>query len=328
MVGENANFDEQDVKNKLQRTLNPLWNSYKFFETYAIANNWKADGKVGFSGNILDVWIKLRLDQTVKQIAKNLEDYTTPPAVRVLEDFVDDLSRWYIRRSRERISGGDEEALFTLYKVLVVFSNAVAPIIPFLAESIYKSLKQFDDSLVWESVHLSPFTDFSYDFADIEKVLTDMDLTKKIASLALSARTEKGIAVRQPLAKITVSGATQLSPDYEQLIKDEVNVKAVDWVLADSADSADAKDQTEPELSVVLDTNITDDLKTEGYARELVRAIQDLRKEQGLTVSQKIKVTYPNTPENAKAVKALGEEIQQKVGATDMLPSNALTLIC
>jgi len=328
MVGENANFDEQDVKNKLQRTLNPLWNSYKFFETYAIANNWKADGKVGFSGNILDVWIKLRLDQTVKQIAKNLEDYTTPPAVRVLEDFVDDLSRWYIRRSRERISGGDEEALFTLYKVLVVFSNAVAPIIPFLAESIYKSLKQFDDSLVWESVHLSPFTDFSYDFADIEKVLTDMDLTKKIASLALSARTEKGIAVRQPLAKITVSGATQLSPDYEQLIKDEVNVKAVDWVLADSADSADAKDQTEPELSVVLDTNITDDLKTEGYARELVRAIQDLRKEQGLTVSQKIKVTYPNTPENAKAVETLGGEIQQKVGATDMLPSNALTLIC
>ena len=327
MVGENANFDEQDIRNKLQRTLNPLWNSYKFFETYATVNNWKADGKANSLDNILDVWIKLRLNQTVKEIVENLEDYTTPPAVRVLEDFVDDLSRWYIRRSRDRISGGDKDALSTLYKVLTVFSNAVAPIIPFLAESIYKALKQFDDSLVWESVHLSPFTDFSYDFSDAEKILSDMELTKKIASLALSARTEKGIAVRQPLAKVTVFDATQLSPEYEQLIKDEVNVKTVDWVLTDATDSADTKAQTKPELSVVLDTNITDDLKTEGYARELVRAIQDLRKEQGLTVSQKIKVTYQNTPENAKAVKALGEEIQQKVGATEMLPGNALTLI-
>ncbi len=325
MVGENANFDEQDIKNKLQRTLNPLWNSYKFFETYATANNWKADPKADSADNILDIWIKLRLDQTVKQIAKSLEDYTTPPAVRVLEDFVDDLSRWYIRRSRERISNGDEGALLTLYKVLTVFSNAVAPIIPFLTESIYRALKRFDDSLVWESVHLSPFTDFSYSHSDAEEILRDMELTKKVASLALSARTEKGIAVRQPLGKITVSGVAQLSPDYEQLIKDEVNVKAVDWVLADSGDSANAKDQTKPELSVVLDTNITDDLKTEGWARELVRAIQDLRKEQGLTVGQKIKVTYPDTPENARAVETLGDDIRGKVGAVELCAGQSLS---
>jgi isoleucyl-tRNA synthetase len=315
MVGENANFDELDIKNKLQRTLNPLWNSYKFFETYATANNWTTEDTVT-SDYILDTWIKLRLDQVIKSVVQNLEGYTTPPAVRSLEEFVDDLSRWYVRRSRDRISGGDSGALSTLYQVLVHFTHAVAPIIPFLAESIYKGLQQFDPSLKEESIHLRSYTDFSFSADNQQKILDGMETAKKIASQALSARTESGIAVRQPLAKITVSGVVPLSKEYAQLIKEEVNVKAVDWI------ESDAKD-----FKVVLDTNLTDELKTEGVARELVRAIQDLRKEKGLTVSQKVKVTYPNTPENTKAVQVFGDEIKQKVGATELLSGDALTLI-
>lgn len=325
MVGENANFDEQDIKNKLQRVLNPLWNSHRFFETYALVNGWKYSDGNKPSDNILDVWILLRLDYTVKQIVKNLESYTTPPAVRALEDFVDDLSRWYIRRSRERISGGNEIALATLYKVLLTFSNAVAPIIPFLSESIYQSLRRFDASLSWESVHLCPFTDFSYEHPESDSILADMELTKKIASLALSARTEKGVAVRQPLAKVRVLGAKSLVLDYEQLIKDEVNVKEVEWVSSDYLDKKGDEAGLSREMSVELDTNITEELKAEGYARELIRAIQDLRKERGFTVSQKVKVVCPNTSENNLALKAMGDEIKIKVGAVELLLGETLS---
>ncbi len=319
MVGENANFDELDIKNKLQRTLNPLWNSYKFFETYATANNWTA-GKTSTSTHILDVWIKLRLSQTIKSISENLESYTTPPAVRVVEDFVDDLSRWYVRRSRDRVSGGDNEALSTLYQVLLQLTHAIAPIIPFLAESMYLGLQKFDSTLKEASIHLRSYTDFSFNSESQQNILDDMETAKKIASQALSARTESGIAVRQPLAKISVLGVVPLTKEYDQLIKDEVNVKAVEWVDAKQSEEEKA------ELKVILDTTITEELKIEGIARELVRAIQDLRKEKGLTVNQKVKVTYPATPENTKAVQVFGEEISQKVGATELVSGNALVL--
>lgn len=314
MVGENANFDEQDIKNKLQRTLNPLWNSYKFFETYAGANNWTADKHVK-SDHVLDTWIQLRLAQVVETISHQLESYVTPPAVRAIEEFVDDLSRWYIRRSRDRISGGDEQAISTLYTVLITFAEASAPVIPFLTESIYLGLKQFNPGLTQESVHLRKFPEFSFGVEEKDKILTGMELAKKISSLALSQRTEKGIAVRQPLGKLTVSGTSPLATDYEQLIKDELNVKTVVW------DKADSK-----ELVVTLDTEISEELRTEGVARELVRSIQDLRKEKGLTVNQKVSVTVPDTEENRKALEILGEDIKKKVNATMVSLGDDLTI--
>ncbi|MBU0649998.1 class I tRNA ligase family protein, partial [Patescibacteria group bacterium] len=313
MVGENANFDDQEIKNKLQRTLNPLWNSYKFFETYAQANNWQTDQKTA-SDHVLDTWIRLRLAEVVKTIADNLESYTTPPAIRALEDFVDDLSRWYIRRSRERISGGDQEALATLYEVLLYLTHAAAPIIPFLTESIYQGLQQFDPQLKEPSVHLRSFMDFDFSLQGAEELLKNMELTKKIASAALSARTQAGLAVRQPLAKITVTGSTPLPSKYEQLIKEEVNIKTIEW-------TGEAGD-----LIVTLDTTLTEELRTEGYARELIRAIQDLRKEKGFTVEQKVKVTYPATPENTKAVEVFGDYIKQKVGATKLTSGENLNV--
>ena len=307
MVGENANFDEQDIKNKLQRVLNPLWNSFKFFETYALANQWDAS-KSGADGEVLDVWIQTRLSQLIESISTNLESYTVPPAVRDLEAFVDDLSRWYIRRSRDRMSSGDPSALAILYSVLLHLSNAAAPIIPFLSETIYQGLKKFDSALTEESVHLRKFTDFHKDFFGSADILRDMDLAKKVSSLALSVRTLKGLPVRQPLAGIKVSGA-HLNDRYTDLIKSEVNVENITWTSGEV-------------LEIDLDTRITPDLKIKGDARELVRKIQDLRKEKGLMVNQKVSVTYPNTEEFVLAVEKMGEEIKQKVGATALEAGN------
>ena len=319
MVGENANFDEMDLKNKLQRTLNPLWNSYKFFETYALSNGWSVK-KIQNNEHVLDKWIQIRLMQLVETTVKNLENYTVPPMVRELENFVDDLSRWYIRRSRDRISSGDASALTVLYNVLLNSSNATAPLIPFLTESIYRGLRQFDGSLSEESVHLRSFTSFNYTDASSDLILSNMEKSKKISSLVLSLRMQVGVAVRQPLSQINVIGV-KLDPEYRQLIKDETNVEKIVWSQK-VFEQVDWIKIQEGDLEVGLCTKITPDLKIKGDARELVRKIQDLRKEKRLTVNQKISITYPNTQEFVLAVEKMGEDIKQKVGAIELLAGN------
>lgn len=314
MVGENANFNELDIKNKLHRTLNPLWNSYKFFETYAFYYGWKVESR-NLGSNKLDLWIRLRLAETIKQISQSLESYTTPPAVRALEDFVDDLSRWYVRRSRERVSNGDKEALSCLYEVLFYFVHAVAPIIPFLAESIYKGLQVFDTSLSEESIHLRSFLDYDFSLEEGKKILDDMSSAMRVSSFILSARAEAKIAVRQPLANVKIYNMPKLSDFYEQLIMQEVNVKSLVWLTDESN-----------EFRIELDTSLTEELKVEGWAREMIRSFQDLRKEKGLVVGQKIEATYPQTLENEKAVQALGEEIKNKIGATVLKPGSEFSI--
>jgi isoleucyl-tRNA synthetase len=321
MVGENANFDELDLKNKLQRTLNPLWNSFKFFETYAVANKWDVS-KGGVDEEVLDIWIQTRLSQLIESISTNLESYIIPTTVRDLEAFVDDLSRWYIRRSRDRMSLGDTAALAVLYNVLLHLSNASAPIIPFLSESIYQGLKKFDPALSEESIHLRSFTEFHKNFSDSTVVLTNMELAKRISSVVLSLRTQNALAVRQPLPEIKVAGVKGVGmARYENLIMDEVNVKKITWIDNVLPEEGWVVGQ-DREISVALNIVVTPELQIERNARELVRQIQDLRKEKGLTVSQKVVITYPDTPENALAVEKMGEEIKQKVGATQLIAGN------
>ena len=326
MVGENANFDELDLKNKLQRTLTPLWNCFKYLETYARAAGWTVAHRQADEA-VLNVWIRARLAQTIESISKNLASYTVPPAVRAIESCVDDLSRWYVRRSRDKIASGDSAALTTLYDVLVQLAEAAAPIIPFLSESMYLGLKEFDPGLVEESVHLRRFPqDIAVgDSSGLGKMLQDMDLARRVASLGLSLRSTKSdLGVRQVLAKAVVAGV-QLDDAYAELIKSELNVKELEWVHELPA-MEDAAVGTDRELAMGLVLTLTPELQAEGNARELVRQIQDLRKAQGLSVTQKVAVTYPATPENIAAVAKLGEELKHKVGATKLTPGSTLTI--
>ena len=323
MVGENANFDEEDLKNKLKRTLNPLWNSYKFFETYATLHKWVASKKCE-SANVLDVWIKVELAKAVTGIARALEAYVVPDAVRLIESFVDGLSRWYVRRSRTAIAEGANESLSTLYEVLSTFTHVVAPIVPFITESMYQELKKFDASLVEESVHLRSYPNYSRAATKDTDLLVqiEMDYVRLIASSLLSIRTDKAIPVRQPLAEAIIVGRVS-GEVYTKLINDETNVKKVTFNVAFEGGNGWVVKE-DAGLKVFLNTVLTDDLRAEGAMRELIRQIQDKRKEKGLTVNQRVVVTYPDTLENKEAVKKFASDIKQKVGADELVVGETL----
>jgi len=210
MLGENTNFDESEVKNKLRNVLNPLWNSAVFFLTYAQANNWD-EKDISESDNILDKWVLIRLNEVIKDISDSLSSYNVPSAVKSLEEFVDDLSRWYVRRSRDRISRGDSESLSTLYKVLMEFSKASAPIIPFISENIYRFLVKAKENDL-KSVHLCDYPHFEDQMLPrSEEILENMKKAREIASQVLSIRVEKGIPVRQFLNSIAILRTAFLS---------------------------------------------------------------------------------------------------------------------
>lgn len=219
----------------------------------------------------------------------SLEKYEIDRAIRPFAEFIDDLSTWYIRRSRDRFKSENAadrtQALATTRRVLLDLSKLLAPFMPFLAEDIYKHVKGGK-----ESVHLEEWPEFKK--ADA-KILTDMKEVRRVASLGLEARMKAKINVRQPLAKLSVKSA--VSENLVDIIKDEVNVKEVvmDTALAEE---------------VVLDTTLTPELKEEGTIRELIRAIQDLRKEKGLTIQDRAILTIETDPK-AQELIAKNKEI-------------------
>jgi isoleucyl-tRNA synthetase len=194
-----------------------------------------------------------------------------------------------------------------LYKVLLEFSKAAAPVIPFMSENVYRALLG-GEAL---SVHLCDYPKV-IELSDLDRdLITRMKMTRDVVSVALAIRTVEGIKVRQPLEQLIVAGVTAKDL-ISQLIMEEVNVKNIDFTdtLSDNIAVSQVGD-----IKVKLNTIISEELRLEGLARELVRSIQDKRKELGLSVSNKIKVIYPDTIENTKIFELFGEEIKNKVAA-------------
>jgi len=298
MLAENTNIDEEEIKNKLRKVINPLWNCTKFFLTYA-----KSPKKLEESDHVLDKWITIRLHETIKEFSTGVEKYMVPQAVRAIEEFVDDLSRWYVRRSRERITSGDNKAISTLYNVLVTFSKGSAPIIPFVAESIYRNLVVDGP----ESVHLCDYPEYSEKVIEEgREIIKNMKEDREVVSLFLAERTEKNIPIRQPLGSLSTISQVH----YSDIVKSEVNVKEI---------ISGAKEN-------VLYTDVTEDLRLEGLYREMVRKIQDLRKKEGVSVSDLVDVVYENTEDNKKVMEKFGEELKKKVSARILTPGNALKI--
>jgi isoleucyl-tRNA synthetase len=224
------------------------------------------------SQNILDRWILSRLNELNKEVTDGMEKYELDKATRPFADFIDDLSTWYLRRSRDRFKGDDEDdkvaALSTTRLVLIELSKLLAPFMPFIAEEIYMKLNGGK-----ESVHLEKWP--STGKIDVG-LLENMKTVRQIASLGLEARSKAKINVRQPLKSLKVESRKSKVEDTAllDLVKEEVNVKEVVF---------DANLSTEVEL----DTYITPELEEEGELRDLIRAIQDRRKEQGLTIQDR-----------------------------------------
>ncbi|MBI4099703.1 class I tRNA ligase family protein, partial [Candidatus Microgenomates bacterium] len=249
-----------------------LWNVYSYFVTYARIAKWQP-GKKG-SPAVLDNWILSRLSETVSVTTGALESYDAKTASLAIEDFVSDLSLWYIRRSRDRVG---TEFFATCYEVLTTLCKLLAPFTPFIAEEIYKNLTGE------ESVHLASWPEVKSQKSKVKtELISQMELVRKICELGHAKRKEAGMKVRQPLGKFTIYNL-QFSNELTQLIKDELNVKSVEF-------------KPGKELKVELDTKLTPELIAEGQARELVRQIQEARKEAGTALDQKVVVTLPDWP--------------------------------
>ncbi len=305
LVAENLNFSEEGVREALRKVLMITANVYKFYELFA--DKTVSENQVNASDNILDQWIVVKLNQLIKEVTENLEAYNLPKAVRPIGDFVNDLSTWYIRRSRERFKSENEQdkasALATTSYVLKKLSLVMAPFMPFLAEDLWQKVTGFNFQNENQSVHLESWPALFEAEAEKLGVIEEMEMVKKIAELGLAERDKAGIKVRQPIASLKFkikNSKFKINEIYFELIKDELNVKSVSQV-----DEGDL-------LEVEIDTNITPELKLEGAKRDIVRQINLMRKNAGLTIEDRIVLRWQSDSQLINEVfHKLGEEIRK-----------------
>jgi isoleucyl-tRNA synthetase len=271
--GEDYSLADKDVGD-VNKKLNMIWNMYDFFTLYADIDGWQWDGNFEDPyqdlENPLDQWIVSRVHQLIQLIDDNMQKYDLSKALRPVLPFIDDASNWYVRRSRRRFwkasNDKDKDSAYkTLHYVLVKLAQVLAPFTPFLAEELYRNLTGK------ESVHLVEWPNFG----QINKqLIIEMSFTRDVITQGLNQRATASIKVRQPLSKVTINTDKKLSNEMIDIIKEELNVKSIE--LKNSG------------KSIVLDTTITEELKLEGLARELIRQIQESRKNAGLDVADRI----------------------------------------
>jgi len=274
---QNLNFGYGPGKEVLRGFILMFWNCYSFFVTYSNIDKWDTKQQIATdSKNILDKWVKARLCQTIEITQKYLTEYNSYLAIGEIQNFVNDLSTWYLRRSRKR---RDSEFYSTMYNAIFDLNLIIAPIMPHISESIYQNLRSEKDP---ESVHLHAWPQI--DKKDYDgKLLDQMQELRTIVEKAHAIRAEKGIKVRQPLSELRIK-EKGLSRELLDIIADEVNVKKV---VVDEK----IKDEIE------LDIHITNELQIEGNAREMIRQVQALRKSSGLIPSDKIILSYYSSDE-------------------------------
>jgi isoleucyl-tRNA synthetase len=374
VAAENLNFSEKGVEEALRKNIMILWNVYKFYETYendlSSRGSDSDHGDLGSTGsdivqmgtnkpeiatpvarndsvNVLDQWVLARLNQLIEEVTKNMNAYDLPRSVRPIGDFINDLSTWYIRRSRDRFKGeatsepspsaswrtspsgrgGDalddrQAALATTKYVLIELSKVMAPFMPFISEQIWQKVSGFNFEDENQSVHLEAWPalssrgsvsdrgDLGLVSADIVQVSTDkpeiatpaarndilvrMELVRKIVEAGLAKRDEVGIKIRQPLPYYSTDLASELSAELIQILKDELNVLEIRFGANE------------------LGTEMTEELKLAGNLRELVRFINALRKNAGLTIEDRIEISWQAESEIiGKVFAEMGEQLMK-----------------
>ena len=287
-----------------------LWNVYSFFVTYALTDEYDpaSAAPAVIERPVLDRWCLARLAETVELVREAMERYDASDAVKAVEGFVEDLSKWYVRRSRRRFwkSAGSSDDLLsafaTLQTVLLTLAGLVAPFMPFMAERMYRNLSGFNGDPpsargAPDSVHLTDYPKVAGAWRDSE-VLVEMSRLRRLVEDGLAARTTAGVRVRQPLASATIA-SDPLDPELEAIFMEELNVKSVGYV-----------DPGGGHASVVLDTAITDELRLEWLAREVSRKVNDLRKQAALRVEDRITLLVDAEDDARRAVDAHRDWLQ------------------
>ncbi|OGY90873.1 MAG: hypothetical protein A3H70_04065 [Candidatus Komeilibacteria bacterium RIFCSPLOWO2_02_FULL_48_11] len=301
---EDLNFSEKGVEEVVKKVLLILYNVLSFYKLYSDPND---PNKHPNDANILDEWMIAKTWLLIDEVAIAYNSYDLNRAARPITGFINDLSTWYLRRSRDRFKGDDEKdkkaVLGTLRWTLEQLALVMSPVMPFTAEYVWQELGNK------ESVHLAKWPD-KQKIKEVGHIMNRMDAAKIIVELGLAKRAEKGIKIRQPLQKIIVKGE-ELDKEYTQLIIDELNVKTVEFQKGDGE-----------HVVVELDMAITPELKLEGHLRELVRTINGRRKKAGLTPGDVIAVTYQTDSEELRKVFVqYGEALKKAVIAGEIKSS-------
>jgi len=306
--GEDVRFSVDYLRDVQRKVFMTLYNTYSFYKLYADVDHWKpiqplAEPK---SSSVLDQWMLSRLNSAIQEVTKAMDDYHLDRATRPISDLLDDVSNWFVRRSRRRFWKSEydvdkQQAYVTLHFVLLRLCQLMAPFAPFLTDFIWRELVQGTD--LPNSVHLS---DWPQTNKIDQQLLSQMAQARQYITVGLAQRAEAKIRVRQPLASVIVPKLPDL---YRELIAEELNIKSVEW-----------GDE------VRIDTQVTPELRREGLVRDVVHKIQSARKEAGLNVDDRIKLSLVTTDDELeKAIHEHADIIKNEALALELVHQNDAT---
>lgn len=302
--GEEVIFNEKFVKEITSLVLLPYWNCIKYFLNYKEQFNLEYTQNQK-SENIMDRWIVSKLNQTVRDVTKYMDEYRLQSATKHIFELIDVLSKWYIRRSRERFVVGDKQALGTLGYVLLEISKLLAPFAPYICESAYLTLMPQGK----ESVHLEEYPAFNKEDFD-EELLNEMEIVKAVCSIGLNIRDENKLKVRQPLSKAYIP---ILDPKMQEIVKGELNVKEVEYSKS-LVEGEGISSLSNASVFVSLDIRVSEELKEEGVLNEILRGLQVARKESGCEVGELISLRYETQDEYiSKLIEKYLESIKKSI---------------
>ena len=392
-------FHGKAVQEGQRKFLGTLWNTYAFFVLYANIDNFDATKhRLEYDAlSVMDKWLLSKLNTVVKEVDGHLDHYRIPEAARALDDFVDEMSNWYVRRSRERFwaKGMEQDkinAYMTLYTALVTICKCAAPMIPFMTEEIYLNLVKSIDKDAPESIHLCDFPAADETMIDA-KLEADMEEVLKIVVMGRAARNAANIKNRQPIGQMFVKAENTLDDFYQDIIRDELNVKKIDFtddvraftsysfkpqlktvgpkygkqlngireylnsvdgnaameelqakgalvfdvdgaavslaeedLLIEMAQKEGYVSEADNSVTVVLDTDLTDELIEEGFVYEVISKIQTMRKDAGFEVMDHIKVAVNDNDKIAEIVQKNSAAIAGKVLADAITADETLAV--
>ena len=392
-------FSGKAVMEGQRKFMGTLWNTYAFFVLYANIDGFDATKyKLEYDKlTVMDKWLLSKLNTVVGEVDDNLDKYRIPEAAKALQDFVDEMSNWYVRRSRERFwaKGMEQDkinAYMTLYTALVTICKAAAPMIPFMTEDIYQNLVRSIDASAPESIHLCDFPVVQKEFINKELEESMEDVLDAVV-MGRACRNDAAIKNRQPISKMYIKADFKLDSFYTDIIKDELNVKEVvftddirdftsytfkpqlrtvgpkygkqlggiqktlagldgnaamddlnekgalkfevngvaveltkDDLLIDMAQKEGYVSQEDNRMTVVLDTNLTEELIEEGFVYEIISKIQTMRKDAGFEVMDHIRVSLSGNKKLSGVAEKNAAAICGKVLADELTEEKKLTV--